>query len=145
MTKNGARVTLVLGLLAMVGLVALLPLVAQTGERREIVIVAKHMAFFGPDGARNPTIKVRPRERIVITLINEDAGFNHDLSIPAWLVATPRLAGVGKASLTFEAPDGPQNAEYVCVRHASMMAGRIEVLPESADSSASRVDLASGR
>ena len=114
----------------MVGLVALLPLVAQTGERREIVIVAKQMAFFDSDGVRNPTIQVKPGERIMISFINEDPGFSHDLAIPAWSVTTPLIAGVGNTSIQFDAPTRPQKTRYICSTHALMMVGEIEVVPE---------------
>ena len=95
---------------------------------REVVIVARNMSFYNEDGTRsNPTVRVKVGERVRITLVNEDAGFDHDLAIPAWSVGTPISRGVGRTSAVFQAPDKPGRTDYVCSKHVSMMAGQIEV------------------
>ena len=71
----------------------LLPLVAGSVEPREILVVARQMSFYVGDGqTENPTIQVRPGERIRITLVNRDPGFDHDFAVAAWDVSTPVLA-----------------------------------------------------
>ena len=115
--------------LAMGGLVALLPLGARSLEPREVVIVARQMSFYVGDGATaNPTIQMTPGERIRITLIGADPGFDHDFVVTAWGVKTPVLHGKGRASIVVQAPDKPEKATYVCSIHASMMNGTIEVV-----------------
>src|SRR5262245_37735036 len=130
MTKKAARWTFGLGLIGTVGAIllaaALLPLVAESKPRREIVVVAKDMAFY-VDGVRNPAIQVEPGERVTLTFVNEDPGFEHDFAIPAWSVATPLLAEVGRTSIELDVPTSPQATEYICSIHNLMMVGRIEV------------------
>ena len=115
--------------LAVGGLVTLLPLVAGSVEPREILVVARQMSFYVGDGqTENPTIQVRPGERIRITLVNRDPGFDPQLRRP----------GVGcqhaGASATAAIPSScrclihPGATTYVCSRHSSMMKGTIEVI-----------------
>lgn len=120
------------GALLLVGVAALLPLVAESGDRREIRIVSRQMAFFvAGNAASNPTIRVRPGERVRLTLINEDRGVAHDLVVPAWAVATSLVDGRGRASIDFTAPLQPGPVDYVCSRHVAMMTGRIDVVPSA--------------
>lgn len=131
MTNGPRRVLLISSLLLAAGVFALLPLIAQTPPPREIVVVAKDMAFFTgaatrSDG-RNPTIRVRPGERVRLTIVNDDAGYEHDFAVPGWSVRTPVLRSAGRASIDFEVPATPGSANYVCSLHAAMMTGTIEV------------------
>jgi hypothetical protein len=117
------------GVLALGGLLALLPLGARSLEPREVVVVARQMSFYVGDGtAANPIIQMAPGERIRITLISADPGFDHDFEVTEWDVRTPVLRGEGRTSLVIQAPDRPGRATYVCSMHAAMMRGTIEVI-----------------
>jgi hypothetical protein len=128
-TRVILSITFVLALGGLVGLFALLPLGARSLEPREVVVIARDMSFRVGDGATaNPIIQVAPGERIRITLINADPGFDHDFAVAAWRVNTPVLHGEGRTSLVIQAPDEPGRATYVCSMHESMMKGTIEVI-----------------
>jgi plastocyanin len=115
--------------LALGGLFALLPLGARSIEPREVVVVARQMSFYVRDGVTaNPTLQMTPGERIRITLISADPGFDHDFAVTAWGVKTPVLHGEGRTSIVIQAPAEPGKATYVCSIHASMMNGTIEVI-----------------
>ena len=101
---------------------------ARSLEPREVVVIARDMSFRVGDGVTaNPIIQVAPGERIRITLINADPGFDHDFAVAAWRVNTPVLHGEGRTSLVIQAPDKPGTATYVCSLHDSMMKGTLEV------------------
>jgi heme/copper-type cytochrome/quinol oxidase subunit 2 len=118
------------------GLATLLPLVAGSPEPREIVVVARQMAFYVGQGATpNPIIHAAPGERIRITLVSQDPGFDHDFAVPAWQISSAVLHGEGRNSTVIQVPDKPGVSPYICSRHASMMKGIIEV----ADPSTARV------
>jgi hypothetical protein len=117
--------------------VALLPLAAERVDSagraapREIVVVARDMAFFVPGtSAPNPDIAVERGEQIALTLRNEDLGIVHDFAIPGWGVETRRVDGLGSARVVFTVPDGAAAADYLCTPHAAMMFGRITVRQE---------------
>jgi plastocyanin len=122
------RIVLTIGFLALAGVIALLPLIAESSEPRDIVIVAKQMSFVAAGGGSNPTIHVHAGERIRITLVNQDAGVDHDLAVPAWSVATRVLEGNGEASVVFRVPERTGTTTYICSLHQSMMTGTIEVV-----------------
>ena len=111
------------------GVCTLLPLVAQPKEPREVPLVVQGMAFYlGEDQTSpNPTIRVAPGERIRLTLVNKDPGFEHNFVVDAWRLRVSTRRGDEGASVIFEAPDQPGTTEYVCTRHAAMMRGTIEV------------------
>jgi plastocyanin len=107
---------------------ALLPLIAESREPRELLVVARQMAFYVDDGrTSNPTIRVSPGEHIRIIFVNDDAGFDHDFAVADWTAGTPVLHGKGRTSIDLHAPAKPGRAAYVCSMHASMMRGIIEV------------------
>ena len=113
---------------ALGGLVALLPLGARTLEPRDVVVIARGMSFYAGNGATaNPTIQMAPGERIRIILIGADPGFYHDFAVTEWGVRTPMLDGERRTSIVMQAPDAPGRTTYVCSVHASMMSGTIEV------------------
>ena len=128
MNRPLIRIALTSGLLILGGLVALLPLVAESAAPREIVIVARQMAFRGENGSANPTVHVRVGERVRLIFVNEDAGFDHDFSIPGWSIGTSTVRGAGRTSIEFQAPDRPGPAEYICSLHPTMMRGTIQVI-----------------
>lgn len=129
MRRAKIRVTLALALALALGVPALLPLVAKPNEPREVHLVARRMAFYLANGAggANPVIRVAPGERVRLTFVNHDAGFEHDLAVKAWGLATPTLDEGGRASLVIQAPDTPGQVPYVCTLHAVTMRGLIEV------------------
>jgi plastocyanin len=102
---------------------------ASKPSKREIVLVARDMAFYLPDGSTpNPTIQVSPGESIRLRLINEDRGMLHDWAVDAWGTTTGLIRGDGgSASVVFTAPDQTGDHEYVCSTHAVLMRGRVEV------------------
>jgi len=124
------RIAVTAVLVLMLGAVALLPLVAERSEPRDVLLIARRMAFYLGDDptSSNPVIRVAPGERIRITLVNEDSSFDHDFSIAAWRVSTPPLRA-GRTSVIFQAPQELGQIVYVCTMHATMMKGTIEVAP----------------
>jgi plastocyanin len=97
-------------------------------EPRDVVLVVRDMAFYldGAGGA-NPTLQLRPGERVRLVLKNEEPGVTHDFAVSDWKVATRRLQGGGEDAVTFRVPSRAGRYEYLCNPHASMMRGIIEV------------------
>jgi hypothetical protein len=104
---------------------------ADPAERvvpREIVVVARDMAFFVNGGATpNPVISLKRGEAIALTLRNEDPGIVHDFAIPGWGVETRRLDGRGTDRVLFTVPDKAGTADYVCTPHSAMMFGILSI------------------
>jgi plastocyanin len=128
------RRNLTIGILAIVVLagVTLLPLVANSrsaASTREIALVARGMSFYlaGDPSTPNPTLVVRPGERVRFVLENVDAGLNHNFAVPGWSVATDEIKGKGTASIEVAIPEDAGRYEYTCTPHAIMMKGTIEV------------------
>ena len=112
---------------AMIGVAGLLP-VRTKGQPREIVLVAKDMAFYASGtNTANPEITVRPGESIRVVLKNEDRGMTHDFAVPAVKAATDPLNWNQQGGVTFEAPDKPGTYEYMCRPHVLMMKGALKV------------------
>jgi plastocyanin len=132
MKKVPRRALFTAGLLVLGGLVALLPLMAQSRQPREIRIVARQMTFYVEgSGPGNPVIRLKPGERVRLTFVNEDAGVDHDLAVPAWSLTTELLRGEGRTSMVFDAPQQAGKADYVCSRHVAMMTGTIELVTDA--------------
>jgi heme/copper-type cytochrome/quinol oxidase subunit 2 len=96
---------------------------------REIVIVARGMTFTlssDPD-TPNPVIRVRPGERITLTLRNDAPGLMHDFQIPAWKVKTDQIRSGVATTVSFNVPNEVGRYEYRCGPHSTMMRGFIEV------------------
>jgi plastocyanin len=92
---------------------------------REIRITARGMAFHVEDIAGvNPPLRVAARERVRLTLRNEDRGVVHDLSIAEWGVRTGGVEWGGEKSVLIDVPDAGA-AAYQCTPHSAMMSGRI--------------------
>ena len=139
MTTHRRRMTATVGLVLVLGSAcALLPLIAQPQEPREVSLVVHRMAFYlGEDRTSpNPTIRVAPGERIRLTLVNEDPGFEHDFVADAWRLRASTQHGHDRTSVIFEAPDQPGTTDYICTMHAAMMRGKIEVAVGQQDASA---------
>ena len=100
----------------------------QAAEAREIVLVARDMAFYLPGNPTpNPPLPMKRGEEIALTLRNEEPGITHDFAIPSWGVVTKRLIGVGSDRIVFRVPDLAASVDYVCRPHAEMMFGKIEL------------------
>ena len=120
--------------LILAGVGALLPLLAGPRESRDLIVVVRNMAFYLAEDPRspNPPIRVAPGERIRLTLISEDSGFSHDFAVDAWQLRTAALHGGDRTTVIFQAPDTPGSTDYVCISHAAMMKGTIEVAASAA-------------
>jgi hypothetical protein len=114
------------------GSAALLPLLAETrepGEMREIVLVTKRMAFYlDGTGTPNPTIRLRPGERLKVKLVNDDPGIAHDFALPSLSAGTEKVRGRGDTEMILQAPDTPGKTEYICSLHGTMMKGTLEIV-----------------
>ena len=110
-------------------IVTLLPLLATSrAPRRDIVLVARGMAFYLPDGSGpNPTLTLKADEEVRVVLRNQDPGMIHDFTVPAWNLTTEPLRGAGEAAIVIRAPSMRGVHEYRCNPHATMMHGRIAV------------------
>jgi plastocyanin len=112
---------------AVIAMVFLLPVMAARADRpaaREIVLVARDMAFY-LEGAStpNPDIRVSPGEQITLTLKNADAGMTHDVAVAAWGASMNEIRGVGSARVTLTVPRKTGRTDYVCRPHSQMMRG----------------------
>jgi len=127
-------------ILVLIGAGALLPLIAKQNEPREVLIAVYQMAFYlGEDrSSPNPVIRVAPGERIRLTLISEDPGFDHNFVVGAWHLTTSMLHGEGTTSRVFQAPREPGTATYVCSLHEAMMKGTIVVASSAKTAASSR-------
>lgn len=114
---------------ALIGIAAVLPLLAERAVTRRIVLVAKDMSFV-IDGQRdaNPALELTAGERVQIVLRNQTPGIEHDFAIPAWKVAIAPIANGDEATITFDVPATVGLYEYECRPHAQMMRGRLEVV-----------------
>ncbi len=118
-----------LALFTLVGL-ALLSLSADsTGEPREIVLVARNMAFYQQDlpDVPNPRLVFHAGDRVRIVLRNDEAGMLHDFAVPTWDARTATIRGRGTATLDLHVPPRPGTYRYICTPHAGMMNGLLEV------------------
>ena len=98
---------------------------------REVLVVARGMTFTlpsDPDTA-NPVIRVRPGERLRLTLRNDAPGLMHSFEIPAWNVKTQQIRGGASTSVTLTVPATEGRYQYVCTPHANLMNGVVEVAP----------------
>jgi plastocyanin len=138
MTVRGAspwiRGVLVTTAVLMLGLMGLrwLPLAAGSGTAgaptREIVMVARNMAFYiDGDPTPNPALRLRAGEKVRLVLRNADPGVTHNFAVAEWGLATRDLHGEGTGQLEFLVPDVPGPREYQCTPHAAMMRGTIDV------------------
>jgi plastocyanin len=100
-----------------------------TEPTHDITLVARDMAFYLPQNAQpNPPIEVSREEQVRLTLVNRDAGIDHDLAVASLDVETEAVPGDGaSASVEFRAPREPGVHEYVCRLHGRMMRGQLTV------------------
>jgi len=102
---------------------------AARSAPREIVLVARGMAFYiEGDDTPNPTLQLRPGESVRLTLINRDRGMRHDLAIAGLGVGTGVLAGDGDSeTIRLRAPARAGTFAYLCRFHVQTMRGLLEV------------------
>ena len=114
---------------ALVSLVSLLPLVADTlPARHEVRLVAREMAFFVDGRATpNPTIVVPAGSKVRVVLRNDDPGMTHDFAVKTLDVAIRPLKTAAEGEVEFRTPNRPGRYEYVCNPHARMMYGMLIV------------------
>ena len=100
-----------------------------TEPTHDITLVARDMAFFLPDGSTpNPAIEVAREEQVRLTLVNRDAGIDHDLAVSSLGVESEVIPGNGaQTTIEFRAPRTPGVHEYVCRLHGRMMRGQLTV------------------
>ncbi len=91
---------------------------------REIVLSARDLAF----NESNPTLTLRPGERVRFVVRNDDPGVLHSITLPG-IDSRVRLVRPGE-QVAFEVsvPEGGR-FEYTCPQHLPKMRGRIEVAP----------------
>jgi plastocyanin len=96
---------------------------------RQITLVARNMAFYleNDPSTPNPTIQVKPGERVRIVLQNRDRGMVHDFAVPALRAALDLVPWNEDGDVMFEAPARPGTYEYTCRPHAAMMRGTIVI------------------
>ena len=130
----GRYLRVALAVVAIGAAALLLPLIASTRENaaaagaRDVLVVARDMTYYVDGGATpNPSLRFKPGELITLTFRNEDAGMEHDFGIPAWGVATKRLAGKGQDVIAFQVPANSTSGAYACTPHSEMMNGRVLV------------------
>ena len=109
-------------------LAALLPVRSST-PTREVVLIARGMAFYleGDPSTPNPTLEVKAGERLRVVLRNQDRGMTHDFAVPAVAAAMNAIDWNESGEVTLDVPDTPGNYEYVCRPHVLMMRGIIRV------------------
>ena len=98
-----------------------------SGQSREIRLVAQGMAFYleSDPATPNPTLTMKPGERVRIVLSNRDRGFTHDFAVPALRTALEAIDWNEDGGVVLTAPATPGTYEYVCRPHAAMMKGTI--------------------
>jgi plastocyanin len=130
MTQQAKRVSgVILVAVAAAGVVAFLVAAGMRSEAepetiREIVLEARGTSFDGD----NPTLVLRPGERVRVVVRNDDPGVEHSIAIPE-LGIERRDVGPGE-QVAFEV-EAPQHGviDYVCPQHLPLMKGKIVVQP----------------
>jgi plastocyanin len=107
---------------------ALLPVMTEEADR-EITLIVRGMAFYvdGEFTRPNPTITLRPGERVRFVVRNEERGMSHDFAVPSVGVATNLLQWRDAGAVTFDVPAEPGSYEYLCNPHRLMMKGALQV------------------
>ena len=122
------RLSVLLSVLAFAGIAV--SVMASRPAPREIVLVAKDMAFYLPgDPTSNPTIELRPNERVRLRFVNQDRGIDHDWVVKSLSLAIRVLRGDGSSGqILITAPSSPGRHDYSCSLHDKMMTGILEVV-----------------
>ena len=126
----GYRVTTKLIAMAVVIVVlGALALAVPRPEDREIVLVARGMAFYrlGDPTLANPPITLKAGERVRIVLRNDDRGITHDFAVPGFDAALDQVDWNEEEDVTIDVPRTPGRYQYICRPHMLMMRGEIIV------------------
>jgi hypothetical protein len=110
--------------------VSFLPMLASSDldKAREIRLVARDMTFYLEGSTEpNPTLAFRAGEKVRLILKNEDAGIDHNFSIPTWDASTRLLEGRGEDAIEFKVPKRKGSEKYTCTPHSEMMRGTIRI------------------
>jgi plastocyanin len=102
---------------------------APNAAPREVVLIARDMAFVVPGGpgGPNPTLRLRAGERVRFVLENRDPGMRHDLVVRGLGLRLAVLAFGESDRQVVTLPQTPGEHEYVCSFHARLMRGCIVV------------------
>jgi plastocyanin len=102
---------------------------ASSSPRRDIVLVARGMAFYleNDPSTPNPAIHVKAGERVRIVLRNRERGMVHDFAVPAVEAALDPVRWNEDGDVTFTAPSTPGTYSYLCRPHAALMRGLVIV------------------
>ena len=97
-------------------------------EPRDVVLVARDMAFTAPGGAGpNPTLHLKAGERIRLVLENRDPGMKHDVVAPGLGIKTATVEFAATDRLLITVPRTPGTYDYFCTYHDRLMRGRMVV------------------
>ena len=130
MSILGYRLTTKLIAMAVVIVVlGALALAVPRPEDREIVLVARGMAFYrlGDPTTANPPIRLNAGERVRIVLRNDDRGITHDFAVPSFDAALDQVDWNEEEDVTIDVPRTPGRYQYICRPHMLMMRGEIIV------------------
>jgi len=99
------------------------------GEPREVVLVARSMAFTAPGegGGPNPTLHLKAGERVRLVLENRDPGMRHDLVAPGLGLKTATVDYAESDRRVLRVPSRPGTHDYYCSFHDRLMRGRMVV------------------
>jgi plastocyanin len=120
-----------LGLVAMV--VAAFAFAGRPGGRgsepRQVVLVARGMAFVAPggEGGPNPTLRLRAGEYVRLVLQNQDPGMRHDVVAPGLGLKTAAVGHGETQRRLFRVPRAAGSYDYFCSFHDRLMRGRMVV------------------
>jgi plastocyanin len=115
--------------LAVLSLAAAAMVAGASEPTHDLTLVARDMAFYLPKGGGpNPRLEVPAQEEVRITLVNRDAGIDHDLAVNGLGVESEPIPGDGSSTtIEFRAPREPGEYEYLCRLHGKMMRGTLAV------------------
>jgi hypothetical protein len=110
--------------------ISLLPMIASSDldKVREVRLTVREMTYY-VDGSTepNPTLVFRAGEKVRVILKNEDAGMDHDFTVPTWDVKSKLLEGRGETKFVIKVPKKRGDQTYLCTPHSKMMRGTIHV------------------
>ena len=115
--------------IVLVGVGVFAATIGARSQDREIILVARGMAFYilGDPTVANPPLTLRAGERVRIVLRNDDRGITHDFAVPAIKAAMDQLDWNEEGGVTIDVPATPGRYEYICRPHMLMMRGEIIV------------------
>ena len=120
-----------IALLLAAGVYAFAFVALPDGAPREVVLVAKNMAFVadrsGAPDTPNPTIVLHPGEKVRLVVRNEDAGMRHDLVMDHLKLRSTALDFGESDALVFRVPNQRGEGDYYCSFHTQLMRGSVVI------------------